>query len=119
MWVRSLLRYGLWVLPNIELALDWANRPFVGVLLGILLGVVILFIGRWFAKLITRYATHSMERARLDSVVVRFLRTLIYLGLMAAVVIAALDAAGLHTTSLTALLMRGRGDRPGPEGHAG
>ena len=91
-------------MPNIELALDWANRPFVGVLLGILLGVVILFVGRWVARLITRYATHSMERAQMDNMVVRFLRTLIYAGLMAAVIIAALEAAGVHTTSLTALL---------------
>lgn len=91
-------------MPNIELVLDWAERPFVGVILGIVLGIIIVLIGRWLARLITRYATHSMERAHLDSMVVRFLRTLIYLGLMAAVVIAALDAAGLHTTSLTALL---------------
>ena len=91
-------------MPNLELVLDWADRPFVGVILGILLGIIILFVGRWLVRLITRYATHSMERARLDSIVVRFLHTLIYLGLMAAVVIAALDAAGLHTTSLTALL---------------
>ena len=91
-------------MPNIELALDWANRPFVGVLLGILLGVVILFVGRWVARLITRYAAHSMERAQMDSMVVRFLRTLIYAGLMAAVIISALEAAGVHTTSLTALL---------------
>ena len=67
-------------MPNIELTLDWANRPFVGVLLGILLGVVILFVGHWVARLITRYATHSMERAQMDNMVVRFLRTLISLG---------------------------------------
>ena len=84
--------------------LDWAERPFIGVLLGVLLGILIMLVGRWLARLITRYASRSMERAHVDSTVVRFARTLIYTGLMVAVIIAALDAAGLHTTSLTALL---------------
>jgi small conductance mechanosensitive channel len=91
-------------MPNIELVLDWAERPFIGVFLGVLLGILIMLVGRWLARLITRYASRSMERAHVDSTVVRFARTLIYTGLMVAVIIAALDAAGLHTTSLTALL---------------
>jgi small conductance mechanosensitive channel len=91
-------------MENFELALDWANRPIVSVILGILVGILILFVGRWLARVITRYASRSMERAHMDDMVVRFLRTLIYVGLMVAVIIAALNAAGIHTTSLTALL---------------
>jgi len=74
------------------------------VILGILLGIVTLIVGRWLAKVITRYASRSMERPHVDSMVIRFLRTLMYVGLMVAVIIAALNAAGIHTTSLTALL---------------
>ena len=45
-----------------------------------------------------------MEHAKVDILVIRFTRTLIYTGLMVAVIIAALNAAGIQTTSLTALL---------------
>jgi small conductance mechanosensitive channel len=89
---------------NFEIALDWANRPIISVIFGILLGIVTFVVGRWLAKVITRFAARSMERARVDSMVIRFLQTMIYVGLMVAVIIAALNAAGIHTTSLTALL---------------
>jgi small conductance mechanosensitive channel len=89
---------------NFQLALDWGNRPIVSVAFGILVGILILIVGRWLAKVIARYATRSMQRAQVDDMVIRFARTLIYFGLMVAVVIAALNAVGIHTTSLTALL---------------
>jgi small conductance mechanosensitive channel len=92
------------VMENFEISLDWANRDFLSILLGILSGLLIFWIGRWFAKFTTRYASRSMERAHVDGMAIRFLKTLVYIGVMAAVVIAALNAAGLHTTSLTALL---------------
>ncbi|MGD2040464.1 MAG: mechanosensitive ion channel [Anaerolineae bacterium] len=91
-------------MENFQLALDWGNRPIVSVALGILVGILILLVGRWLAKVIARYATRSMERAQVDDMVIRFAQTLIYFGLMVAVVIAALNAVGIHTTSLTALL---------------
>jgi small conductance mechanosensitive channel len=91
-------------MENLQLALDWGDRSIVSVLIGIGVAVLVLLIGRWLAKVITRYASRSMERANMDDMVVRFLRTLIYVGLMVAVVIAALNTAGIHTTSLTALL---------------
>ena len=91
-------------MENFELTLDWANRDLFSILLGILAGVLIFWIGRWLAKLTTRYASRSMERAHIDSMAIRFLQTVIYFVVMGAVIIAALNAAGLHTTSLTALL---------------
>jgi small conductance mechanosensitive channel len=91
-------------MENFQLALDWGNRPIVSVALGSLVGILILLVGRWLAKVIARYATRSMERAQVDDMVIRFAQTLIYFGLMVAVVIAALNAVGIHTTSLTALL---------------
>lgn len=91
-------------MENFELTLDWANRDLLSILLGILSGFLVFVIGRWFARFATRYASRSMERAHIDVLVIRFLQTLIYIGVMGAVVIAALNAAGLHTTSLTALL---------------
>ena len=91
-------------MESFELSLDWGSRDLLSVLLGIVLGILILFIGRWLSRVITRYASRSMERAHVDGMVIRFAKTLISVGLMVAVVIAALNAAGIHTTSLTALL---------------
>jgi small conductance mechanosensitive channel len=91
-------------MENFELSLDWGNQNILSVLIGIVLGILILIVGRWLARVITRYASRSMERAHVDDMVIRFAKTLIYIGLMVAVVIAALNAAGIHTTSLTALL---------------
>ncbi|MFN2292676.1 MAG: mechanosensitive ion channel family protein, partial [Anaerolineae bacterium] len=91
-------------MEEFQVALDWGSRPFISVLIGVGVGILILLVGRWLARLIARYATRSMERAQVDEMVIRFSRTLIYFGLMAAVVIAALNVAGIHTTSLTALL---------------
>ena len=105
-------------MPNLELVLDWAERPFIGVLLGVLLGILIMLVGRWLARLISRYMSRSMERAHVDSTVVRFTRTLIYTGLMVAVIIAALDAAGLHTTANSSACCCRCGYRFGLEGLA-
>ena len=91
-------------MENLEIALDWANRPITSVILSIVLGILILIVGRWLARVITRLATRSMERADVDHLVTRFLQRLIHAGLMVAVIIAALNAAGVHTTSPTALL---------------
>jgi len=89
---------------NFQVIIDWANRDLRSTLLGIAAGILIFFIGRWLAHRLTRYAFRSMQRAHLDPLVVRFLETLIFWGLMATVIIAALRQAGVYITSLTALL---------------
>ena len=89
---------------NFQVAIDWANRPLGAVIFGMILGVVILFLGRWLVRMVTRYASRSMERAHMDPMVVRFLSAIIRIALFVAIIIAALNAAGIHTTSLTALL---------------
>lgn len=91
-------------MEDFQLTLDWSNRGLLGILLGILLGLLVYWVGRWFARFATRYASRSMERAHVDEMAIRFLKTVIYFSVMGVVVIAALNAAGLHTTSLTALL---------------
>jgi small conductance mechanosensitive channel len=91
-------------MEDFQLSLDWADRDIVSIIFGILIGIIIFFIGRWVAMLIVRLAARSMERAEVDPLVIQFVKVLVYVGLLVAVVIAALDAAGIHTTSLTALL---------------
>lgn len=91
-------------MQNFQISLDWANRSFGSVLIGLLIGLVILIIGRWLAKLISRYTARWLERAEVDSTVVSFVKMLVYVGLLVSVVIAALNTAGIQTTSFTALL---------------
>jgi small conductance mechanosensitive channel len=91
-------------MDSFQLTLDWANRNVASIVWGIISAILILVIGRWLAKVITRYATRSMERAKLDPLVNRFVQTLIFWGLMGAVVIVALSQVGVHTSSLTAVL---------------
>ena len=91
-------------MEEFQVSLDWANRDLLSILLGIVSGILIFWVGRWLARLTTRYASRSMERAHIDQMVIKFLKTVIHFGVMGAVIIAALNAAGLHTTSLTAIL---------------
>lgn len=91
-------------MDGFEVTLDWANRDWLSILLGIIAGILTFLIGRWLARVLTRYTSRSMERARMDSMIIQFTRNLVYIAGMTAVIIAALNAVGIHTTSLTALL---------------
>lgn len=91
-------------MEEFQLTIDWANRSLPSVILGIGLGILIFLVGRWLVTWVARYTTRSMERVHVDVLVIRFVRTLIRIGLMVAVVIAALNVAGIHTVHLTALL---------------
>jgi small conductance mechanosensitive channel len=79
---------GLYVLP-------WGTR--------ILLALLILLVGRWVARRITRLAERAMERVDVDAMLVRFLGNLIYFALLVVVVLAALEQLGVNTTSALAV----------------
>lgn len=91
-------------MEDFQLTLDWASRDIASVIIGILAGIVIFLVGRWLATVISRLAARSMKRAEVDPLVIQFAKVLIYTALLVAAVIAALNEAGIHTTSLTALL---------------
>jgi small conductance mechanosensitive channel len=91
-------------MEDLQIAFNWANRDFGSVIIGIVTGILIFIIGRWLAKLASRLVERTLERAKVDITVVRFSGVLVYIGLLVAILIAALNAAGIHTTSLTALL---------------
>jgi small conductance mechanosensitive channel len=68
-------------------------------------GLVILLVGWWVARIITGAATRWMERSdRMDPIVESFLASLLYYGLIALIVIIALNVMGVQTTSLIAVL---------------
>jgi len=73
--------------------------------INILTGLVILVIGWWLAKIVRGWVLRYMERSdQLDPLVEGFLASLIYYGLLALVVIIALNMMGVQTTSLIAIL---------------
>jgi small conductance mechanosensitive channel len=91
-------------MEEFQVSLDWANRTFGSIIVSIVVAVLILVIGRWLAKWIARYTARWLERADVDKTVVNFVKMLVYVILLVSVIIAALNTAGIRTTSFTALL---------------
>ncbi len=70
----------------------------------LLAAIAIFFIGKWVAKWIKRLVARGMTRAEVDPMIVSFTTSMIYIGLMVFVVIAALGELGIQTTSFIAIL---------------
>ncbi len=92
-------------MDELELSLDWANRSLESIVAGILIGIAILIVGRWLAKWITDLAVRRMKKAQVDPIVVSFASVLVRTGLIAAVLISALRAAGLNTNLFMAVVL--------------
>lgn len=71
--------------------------------LKIAVALAIFIVGRWVALWITRSVRRLMRRSNLDPMLIEFLGNIIYMVLLLAVVMAALDHLGLQTTSLLAI----------------
>jgi small conductance mechanosensitive channel len=84
----------------LKIAQEWlvATGP------NILSALAILIIGRWLIQWATRLIRKVLIKARIDDTLVRFLDTLIYYTLLAAVIMAAADQVGVKTTSFLAIL---------------
>ena len=72
--------------------------------LNLLFAVIILIIGAWVAKLVKGFLTRVLNRKHLDPIIVGFLGNLIYIILLVAVVMAALDRVGVKSTSFVAII---------------
>lgn len=73
--------------------------------INILTAIVLLVVGWWLAKRIKDWAVAYMDRSDyLDPIVESFLASLIYYGMLAILLIVALNLAGVQTTSLIAVL---------------
>ncbi len=75
----------------------------IDLLLDILAAAAIFLIGRWVANLVANLVLKAMEKAKIDHTLARFVRNLIYTGLLAFVIISALAALGVDTTSTIAI----------------
>lgn len=73
--------------------------------INILTALILLVVGWFVAKLVKRWAINYMERTdHMDPLVEHFLASLLYYGMLAVLLIIALNLAGVQTASLIAVL---------------
>jgi small conductance mechanosensitive channel len=72
--------------------------------MNILTALAVFFVGRWIAKLLVRGARALMDRSQMDVSLRKFLADVLYAVLLIAVATAALDAVGIETTAVIAVL---------------
>ena len=70
----------------------------------ILSAIAVFVIGRWVARFVTAAIVRGAKRAHVDATLVGFLNNLIYMMLLTAVCISALQRLGVDTNSMTAIL---------------
>ena len=72
--------------------------------LRLLVAVVIFFVGRWAAQMITKQVRRFMAKADIEDTLEQFLGNLLYALLLTFVIIATINQLGVQTTSLIAVL---------------
>ena len=72
--------------------------------LKVLAAVAIFLIGRWVAKIVVRWMRRLMDGADVDTTLSGFLTSIVNIALMATVLLTALGALGVNTTSFLAIV---------------
>ena len=75
-----------------------------GLLWNFVAAIMILVIGRWAAKLVTRIIEKLTTRARVDETLVKFVSNMAYWAMLVMIIVAAIDQVGIDTTSFAALI---------------
>ena len=70
----------------------------------ILIAIIILVVGMWVAKLITKSVGKVLKKKEMDETLVKFMTSIVKTLLYAFVIIAAIDKAGIESTSIVAIL---------------
>ena len=87
-----------------EQSLTWLQEHGTEYALKFAAALAILIIGMWVAKGIRAGIRRMMDKRSVDPTITRFLSSLVYIGMMAFVVLAALGQLGIQTTSFIAVL---------------
>jgi small conductance mechanosensitive channel len=93
-----------------DLGFDWAEVwtmiQTTGVDLGInvITAIVIFFVGKWIVALVIKGLMKAMQKGEIDTTLRRFIANLARMLLMLFVIIAAINALGVQTASLIALI---------------
>ena len=72
--------------------------------LKVVAAIVIFIAGRWVAKGVANLIKRLMTKSKTDETLVKFVGSLAYIGLLAFVIIAALNQLGIQTTSFIAVI---------------
>lgn len=72
--------------------------------LNVLFAIVILIVGKWAARIVSKIAAAGMAKAKLNATLATFFKNIIYYALFIFVFIAALGKVGIETTSFVALI---------------
>jgi len=83
---------------------DWAVANGGSFLLKLVFALIIFFIGKRVVRWITALFDKALESKGVDQELVGFLHSLVYWGLLALVIVAALAQLGVQTASLVAVL---------------
>ena len=78
------------------IATDWGIK--------VIAALAIFIIGRWVAKGIRRGVRRMMEKGGADPIIIGFVGSIAYIGMLAFVIVAALGQLGIQTTSFIAIL---------------
>jgi len=70
----------------------------------IIIALLIFVVGRWAAKMISKLLSRLMQKAKLDATLVTFVGHLAYFLILVLVIIAALEKAGVKTSSAVVVL---------------
>jgi small conductance mechanosensitive channel len=70
----------------------------------VIAALAIFVIGRWLAKLLVSWLRRILARADVEKTLAGFLSSIVYIALIAAVVLTALGALGVNTTSFLAIV---------------
>lgn len=96
-------------MSNIDWAGLWQQSQSVimGFGLKALIAIVIFYVGRMIARLITKGLRNLMQSQEVDKILETFVCNLVYWMLMTFVIIAAMSQLGIQTTSLIAVMAAG------------
>ena len=72
--------------------------------LKILSAILIFMIGKWIAKRIQNIVVKLMQKNKVDETLISFIESIVYIMLMIVVILAAINALGVQTTSFVAIL---------------
>lgn len=83
---------------------QWSNNVGSDLIPRVIVSLLILIVGRWLARLLTRAFEKALRRADVDETLQDFFGQIIYYSLLGVVIVIALTNLGIPTTSLVAIL---------------
>jgi len=89
---------------SVDQTVSYLQQHGMEFLLNLVTAVVVFFVGRWVARLLTGVVRRVMDRAKVDEALARFLANILYVAMLVFVVMAALERLGVSTTSFAAMV---------------